>query len=829
MHSIFAPRAGCRSLFPATTLAAALATVFAVAGPLATPAVQAQTQAASPSQSRAYSIPAGPLEGALTAFARASGVLLAYQPELVRGLASPGVQGSLPPTQALALLLAGSGLQAVVADNGTWTLRRAAEPAAAARPPMASGATGTALPEVRVTAQAERDGRTEGTESYTAAGPSAAATGLALTLRDTPQSVTVMTRQRMDDFHLETLADVLVQTPGVTVSRQSDMTTFNVRGSTANLKVDGNRLLPTGWGWNSHILYTLDDMAEIDRIEVLKGSSGLVSGDGAYGGTINLVRKRPTREFQASAKAGVGSWSSYRADADISGPLNAAGTLRGRLVAAHKDADSFRDRQHSRNSTLYGTLEAELTPDTQLSAGLTYKERRLRGSSGTTPIQAYSGTGVAVPLTPRSYSNGASWGGYEQESLGLFARLERRFSNGWTAKLQLARDTVDTPELLIGYLQYALPGQVQFGRYANIDDRNDSISLDVQGPFQLFGRQHDLLLGAGSTRARTTLLRGSAPGSSLGAAGIDYADGGGGIVQPDWSGVAYSNDLFSRKNRYIYASSRFNLADPVKLIAGARVSNYAQNDVTDVGWYNYGMRERGVVTPYAGLVVDVAPSVSVYGSYASIYKPQSNKDAAERTLPPEEGLTYELGAKGEFFDKRLNVSLAHFWMRTDNTAEATGLTADGQTTYTAVKGAMRRGYELELSGELARGWQAQGSFVMNASNLNSGSTTPKHQFKLGSSYRFAGGALQGLTLGGGVRWQSAISTSRGQATLRQDAYWLFDLMARYQVDRQLSVTLNVDNVLDKKYFSGVTNFTSQGLFYTWGMPRSVNLGVRYDF
>ena len=812
--------------FPATSLAAALAAVFAIAGPLATPAAQAQTAAAQP---LAYSIPAGPLDAALTTFARTSGVLLAYQPELVRGLDSPGLQGSLPPAQALAALLAGTGLQAAVADNGTWTLCRAAGPAAAVRPPASTGAAATALPEVRVTAQAERDGRTEGTESYTATGPSAAATGLALTLRETPQSVTVMTRQRMDDFHLETLADAMVQTPGVTVSRQSDMTTFHVRGSTANLKVDGNRLLSTGWGWNTHILYTLDDMAEIDRIEVLKGSSGLVSGDGNYGGTINLVRKRPTREFQASVKAGVGSWSSTRADADISGPLNAAGTLRGRLVAAHKDADSFRDRQHNRNSTLYGTLEAELTPDTQLSGGLTYKQRTLRGSSGTTPIQAYSGAGVAVPLTSRSYSNGASWGGYDQESLGLFARLEHRFAGGWTAKLQLARDTVDTPELLIGYLQYALPGQVQYGRYADIDDRNDSISLDVQGPFQLFGRTHDLLVGMGSARARTTLLRGNAAGASLAAAGIVYADGGGGITEPDWRGVAYSNDLFSRKNRYVYATGRFNLADPVKLIVGARVSNYTQRDVTDVAWYNYQMRERGVVTPYVGLVVDVAPNVSVYGSYASIYKPQSAKDAAERTLPPEEGKTYELGAKGEFFDRRLNASISHFWMRTDNTAEEVGLNDNGDSIYRAVQGAMRHGYELELSGELARGWQAQGSWVMNSSNLDSASTTPRHQFKLGSSYRFAGGPLQGLTLGGGMRWQSAIATSRGTATLRQDAYWLFDLMARYQLDRHLSFTLNVDNAFDKKYFAGVTNFTSQGLFYTWGMPRSVNLSARYDF
>lgn len=823
MHFSVAPRGHRRILFRCTPLAAALAAAFAVAGTLATP--EAQAQAAVSQAAVAYNIPAGPLEGALTAFAKASGVLLAYQPELVRGLNSPGVQGSLPPAQALAAVLSGTGLQTVVAPNGTWSLRRAPEP----RTTIAPEAANAALPEVRVTAQAARDGRTEGTQSYTAAGPSGAATGLALTLRETPQSVTVMTRQRMDDFRLETLADVLAQTPGVTVSRQSDMATFNVRGSSVNLKVDGNRLLASGWGWNSHILYSLDDMAEIDRVEVLKGSSGLVNGDGDYGGTVNLIRKRPTRDFQASAKVGVGSWNTYRADADISSPLNEAGTIRGRLVAAHKDADSFRDHQSSRNTTLYGALEADLTPDTVLGAGLTYKKRTLNGATGTTPIQAYSGTGEAVTEMPRSFNVGAPWAGYDQESLGLFARLEHSFAGGWKAKLQVARDTVDTPAFRIGYLRYALPGQLQFNRYNDIKDRNDSISLDVQGPFELFGRTHDLLVGAGSTKARTTLLRGSGGASTLTAAGIDYDDGGAGIAEPNWNSLSYSNDLFSRKNRYVYTAGRFSLADPVKLIAGARVTDYEQKDVTDIGWYNYSMRERGVVTPYAGLIVDVTKDISMYGSYASIFQPQSSKDASGSTLPPEEGTTYEVGAKGEFFTKRLNASIAYFWMRTNNTAKEVGLNSNDESIYEAVHGAIRRGYELELSGELARGWQAQGSYVLNSTNMDTSSTLPRHQVKLGSTYRFATGLLQDLTVGGATRWQSPISTSRSGAVLRQEAYWLFDLMGRYQVDRHWSVNLNVDNVFDKKYYAGVTNFSGQGLFYTWGMPRSVNLSARYEF
>ena len=147
--------------------------------------------------------------------------------------------------------------------------------------------------------------------------------------------------------------------------------------------------------------------------------------------------------------------------------------------------------------------------------------------------------------------------------------------------------------------------------------------------------------------------------------------------------------------------------------------------------------------------------------------------------------------------------------------------------YRAVTGATRRGWELELSGEIASGWQAQGSLVTQSSSLSSASQHPKRQFKLGTTYRLGGSALQGLTVGAATRWQSETSTRNDAATLSQKSYWLVDLMARYQVNRHLSVGANINNLFDRKYLSGVTNFGS--LHYTWGAPRSFNLNMRYAF
>ena len=169
-------------------------------------------------------------------------------------------------------------------------------------------------------------------------------------------------------------------------------------------------------------------------------------------------------------------------------------------------------------------------------------------------------------------------------------------------------------------------------------------------------------------------------------------------------------------------------------------------------------------------------------------------------------------------------------MKTENTAEESGgLTPAGDPAYRAVSAATRRGWELELSGELARGWQAQGSVVQQNSSLTGATAYPEYQLKLGTTYGFQVGALAGLTVGAATRWQGRTSVSNAAATLAQDGYALLDLMARYQVDRHLSLSLNINNAFDRKYLAGMTNFSAAGLFYTYGAPRSVNVGMRYDF
>ena len=287
------------------------------------------TQACAQSQT-AYQVAAGPLGKALTQFGVQAGVTISFDTEQARYLNTAGLEGSYSIEEGLDRLLANSGLQAQRQSNGGYVLV-ASNPEEA----LQLGATQVITNQLGTV--------TEGTGSYTP-GAISTATRLVLTPRETPQSISVITRQHMDDFALDNVDDVMRHTPGITVSAyDTDRTNYYSRGfSINNFQYDG---IPSAV---RNVAYsagnTLSDMAIYDRIEVLKGASGLLSGAGSLGGTINLVRKKPTHEFHGHITAGAGSWDNYRTEVDLSGPLTETGNVRGRAVAAYQDRQSYIDR-----------------------------------------------------------------------------------------------------------------------------------------------------------------------------------------------------------------------------------------------------------------------------------------------------------------------------------------------------------------------------------------------------------------------------------------------------------------------------------------------------
>ncbi|MEQ4618808.1 MAG: TonB-dependent siderophore receptor [Corticimicrobacter sp.] len=810
-----ASRFPIRPVFDRAPLAAAIGMALMLLPallPWSGQAAQAQT-ARHPDGIRVYDVPAGPLHQVLNDFARQSGVALAMDAGALEGGTGAGLQGSHSVAEGFRLLLAGSGYVAVRTADG-YILEPHQE--------NTSAASVQSLEQVTVMANALGD-ITEGSGSYTP-GTIATATRMVLTPRETPQSISVVTRQSMDDFNLTSIDDVIRHTPGVSiVTYDSERTQYLARGfAIQNFQYDG---MPMERNSAYSAGNTLSDMAIYDRVEVLKGATGLLTGSGDPGATLNLIRKKPTRDFQGHLSAGAGSWDTYRTELDVGGPLDASGRVRGRAVAAWQDKHAEADRYSRRTSVFYGIAEVDLTPDTLLTLGADWQDNDPKASSwGGIPI--YDSNGNFNDM-PRSFNNGANWSRWEQYTRSAFATLEHQFDNGWMAKLQLNHQ-INGYDAPLGAAAGGNPDPANgsgtslwLGRYKGKTTSNAG-DFYASGPYQLFGREHELVLG-GSLSRRVWRNTGWGPQPGYIGTVSDYYQWNGNVPEPDWSqGNIYTNHEVTRENG-LYASTRLNLHDDFKLILGTRLANYKREDI----------RESDMVVPYLGAVYDLNRNFSVYASYTSIFKPQSEQTESGSTLDPLKGNNYEAGIKAEFLDGRLNASLAVFQLRQDNYAVATGgRTPNGGVAYRAEQGVKTKGFEAEISGQLTPNWQIQAGYNHQVARQNGekiSTVAPEHQFMLYTSYRFEGD-LRGLTLGGGARWQSktwgdVYRPTVGTVRHTINGYWLFDAMARYQFNKKLSASLNVNNIFDKKYYTMMDFYST----YTWGEPRSAMLNVRYDF
>ena len=670
---------------------------------------------------------------------------------------------------------------------------------------------------------------TEGTGSYTP-GTIATATRLVLSPRETPQSITVVTRQHMDDFGLNSIDDVMRHTPGITVSTyDSERTNYYARGfSIQNFQYDG---IPTLRNDAFSAGQTLTDMAIYDRVEVLKGATGLLTGAGGPGGTINLIRKKPTSEFKGNIELGAGSWDNYRSQIDVSGPLTETGNVRARGIAAYQDKHSFMDHYERKTSVYFGTVEVDLTPDTLLTLGADYQDNDPKGSgwSGSRPLFDSNGDRISLP---RSFNNGAKWSGWEQYTRTVFATLEHSFANEWVAKAQYNHQ-INGYHAELGSAQSS-PNAVtgQSSVYANKftgETTSDTGDFYLSGPFSLLGREHQLVVGTSASNSHWKGKSYYSPTYTNNV--IDFYNWDGDSIKPDW-GDATLTDQTTRQTAG-YGTARFSVTDDLNVMLGARVANYWLTGTDDT-------RETGKVVPYAGVTYDLNQNLTAYASYTSIFMPQLYyMDSQNKILEPDEGKNYEVGIKGEYFEGQLNTSLAYFEIHETNRAEADNAYNAAPTNpaveyaYKGIK-ATTKGYEAEISGRLAPGWQVQAGYthkVARDENDNKVSTwEPEDQLSFYTSYNFLG-SLDKLTLGGGARWQGQawqVLNNRAKGTdeeFSQDAYWLVDVMGRYQFTDHLSATVNVNNLFDKYYYTNIGFYNSS----YYGDPRNVMLTTRWDF
>ncbi|GJJ03583.1 ferric-rhodotorulic acid/ferric-coprogen receptor FhuE [Duganella rhizosphaerae] len=711
--------------------------------------------------------------------------------------------------------------------------------------PLAAQAQITAEAATAVMPQIEIHGQslgatTEGTGSYTT-GKARTALPLSMALRDTPQSISVVTQQRIEDQNLVTITDVVNNVTGVSVNQyETNRAGFTARGfDIDNLQIDG---VPTTWDqpWSSGEV--LGSLATYDRVEVVRGATGLMTGAGNPSAAINLVRKRAgSKELTGSAEIGIGSWNERRAMADVSTPLNQAGTVRARVVGEYQAGDNWARLMTKNSHTLYGTVEADLGRKTLLSAGYSHQKTDPKGPMwGGLPYWYTDGSKTNWDISKTSAANWTRWG---TEYDNFFANLEHEFDNGWKLRATYSHGDRKADSFLL-YLS-GIPDRVTglgMGAFAGAyqtHTRQDDFGLHANGAFELGGRKHEAAFGYMHSKQQFDT---NSRDADFGAGGVpavgDFNRWNGGYPEPAWGAATFYESRVTTQQA-LYGVARFSLADALKLIAGARLTDY---DKTGHGRYAaYQLKHDHQVTPYAGLVYDLNDNYSAYASYTSIFQPQNLKDYGGKNLDPIEGRSAEAGIKGEFFDGRLNASVALFQIKQDKLGQEAGLVdRDGsgplapEAWYHAATGATSRGVEFDLAGQLARGWNASIGYTRfhaeDAAGKDINSVYPRQLLRAFTTWQLPGD-WKALTVGGGVNWEGRSYTADPNAPanssgrIEQPAYALVNLMARYDINRQWSAQFNLNNALDKTHFG---MFAAYGAI-TYAAPRSAALSLKYRF
>lgn len=801
-----------------------------------------------------WNIPAGDLSDTLARIADQGQRSVVASASLLQGRRAPEVRGSFSVEQAAQRALAGSGLVLARTGSNSMTVVAGAVPHSSA-----DDAPGAALATVTVQALAERSGATEGTGAYIAR-TSTVGAKTALTQREVAQSVSVVTRQQMDDMGMTTLPDALKAMPGVTAFQGSMLADrFLARGfevGNENLRVDGASPMFRGFSVDH-------DLAFYDHVEVLRGADGLFGGNGDPGGVINLVRKKPTREKQVQVQAQLGSWNFRRADLDVSGPLSEDGRIRGRGVLAHEDKDFFFDVAHSKRSMAYGVLEADLTPDTTALLGASYVKRDSSYQGYGLP-RARTGEDLGLPRT--LYLSGAD-DRADKNITGLFGHLTHRFSPDWTLDVDANHERADQDRFdhYFNGAADALTGVGTTGG-ANFQKEhwsNASVDAALKGRFSAWGRQHDVLVGGSWSRfSVNALLQRPVPYVPTTVPDI-YRFDPAAYLRPS-ALTAWSRQPSRTENTGIYGSLRLHLSEPLRVIAGGRVGQYkysfentllnASGAVTSTSITRY--EDSSVFTPYLAATYDLDRAWTAYASIAETFKSQANNrsgPAPGAPLDPVTGRNYELGLKGAHFDGRLHSALAVYRIERDGAAvrdrrfPASSADLGSSCCFLPTGRIVSKGLDAELTGEPVRGLQLSLSYNYNDNRDKNSTlggrfngTSPAHLAKIFAAYQLPG-QFGKWKLGGGATVQSktfindyaylrnadgTVGTGTGDFRITQAGYTVYSAFAEYRIDNQWTASLNINNLFDKTYYSSI-GYLDYGSFY--GSPRSVVLALRGRF
>ncbi|WP_305072635.1 TonB-dependent siderophore receptor [Propionivibrio sp.] len=780
---------------PVPRALAAAMTVALAAIPCAP--VHAQTTVASVPVS--INIPAQGLGQALNELARQVNLQLSFPADLVAGKTAPSVSGQLTPRQALDRLLAGSELEASINGSAVLVKKAAPPPNVSAEEKELSAVVVTNLRENRV---------------------SKGATGLPMEIKETPQSISTLDAEEMRDYGVTEGNKALQMVTGLNVEQyETNRATFNSRGFEIQLtQIDGLGMT-NSWG----TVVGQQDTFLFDKIEVIRGANALLTGVGNSSGTINYVRKRPTNKDGGEINLKTGSHDTRRLALDYNKVFTEDGSVAGRVVLIHQDNDSHIRSLNDRNTTLYGVIDSQIGNSGVLTFGFTHQDNRQKSPMWGSLTLNYLTGGQAEFGTSSSTSQ--DWTYWNTKSNSAFVEYTHYLNDNWEGKLTYnKRRAVEQTRLLYAYspsggLNADNTGLVgwPYGSYTTTD--SDLIDANLSGKFDLFGRKHELIAGVSHSVEENETDTYPFDASYMLQPLPAFPYGGDVYPEPNWGSRTPSSAGKQSLTRF-YAASRLALTDRLRAIVGlnsvklAREGDSRYGSVTTTTHYP----DTRETSPYLGFTYDFTPTLLGYASYSEIFQNQDQKDIDGAYLDPMKGVNHEVGVKADWLDKRLLTTFAVFSAEQEGLATYAGM--NGSQYVYVPKDVKSRGFEFEASGRVGRDARLALSFTRLRLTGPDGDDiyewVPRTTAKVRFDSRMPG--LPALRLGLATRWQSDVYKEGGA---RQDSFFVSDAFATYQLSKDFTARLNINNLFNKKYVTGI----AYGALY--GEPRSAYLTLEY--
>lgn len=645
-------------------------------------------------------------------------------------------------------------------------------------------------------------------------------TKIPASLREIPQSVSIITNQQVKDRNVDTFDQLARKTPGLRVLSNDDgRSSVYARGyEYSEYNIDG---LPAQM---QSINGTLPNLFAFDRVEVMRGPSGLFDSSGEMGGIVNLVRKRPTKAFQGHAAAGFGTHKQYKAEADVSGSLNSDGSVRGRVMAQTVGASPRPAEKNNHHETFYAAADWDINPDTVLGAGYLYQQRHLAPYNGL-PADADG----KLPSLPQHVFVGADWNKFKMHSHDVFADLKHYFGNGGYGKVGMRySDRKADSNYTFAGSKLNNAGQADVaGLGTDIKQKAFAVDASYSRPFALGNTANEFVIGADYNRFRSTNEQGRSTVASNIALGdfrsVPYVN----LIQNARAGAhGYKHTLDTENlDKFgVYGKSTFHPADGLSLIGGGRLGHYK---IESGDGKTLHKASKTKFTSYVGAVYDIDGSNSLYASFSQLYTPQTSIGTDGKLLKPRQGNQFEVGYKGSYMDDRLNTRVSFYRMK-DKNAAAPLNPKDRNTRYAALGERVMEGVETEISGAVTPKWQIHAGYSYLHSQIKTASNSrddgifllmPKHSANLWTTYQ----VTPELTIGGGVNAMSGITSSAG---MHAGGYATFDAMAAYRFTPKLKLQINADNIFNRHYYARVG---SANTFNIPGSERSLTANLRYSF